>query len=73
MWILAARFKPLEQPKVAVLVRTWRKYPGIGVRFGSVDKRFQMRPVLIENPSLTGKRLEGLSNVIILPMVFQTN
>lgn len=58
-------FKPLEQPKVAMLVGRGVSIPESGEIWFLLDKRFQMRPVLIENPSLTGKDLKAY-NVIIL-------
>ena len=58
-------FKALEQPKVAMLVGRGVGIPESGEIWFLLDKRFQMRPVLIEDPSLTSKDLKEY-NVIIL-------
>lgn len=58
-------FKPLEQPKVAMLVGRGAGIADSGEIWYLLDKRFQMRPVLIENPSLSESDLQKY-NVLIL-------
>lgn len=58
-------FKPLTQPKVAVLVGRGMGIPESGEVWFLLDKRFQMQPVLIESSSLTAKDLRAY-NVIVM-------
>lgn len=58
-------FKPLVQPKVAMLVSRGMGIPDSGEIWFLLDYRFQMRPVLIESPSLTAKQLQAY-NIVIL-------
>jgi hypothetical protein len=58
-------FKPLTQPKIAMLVGRGMGIPDSGEIWFLLDKRFQMRPVLIESPSLTDKDLQAY-NIIIM-------
>jgi hypothetical protein len=59
-------FKPLAQPRVAVLTGRGTGISDSGEIWFLLDRRFQMRPVLIESLSLTAKELQAY-NVIILP------
>lgn len=58
-------FKPLVEPKVAMIVGRGMGISDSGEIWFLLDRRFQMRPVLIENPSLTLKDLQAY-NVIIM-------
>jgi hypothetical protein len=59
-------FKMLAQPKVAVLVGRGMGISDAGEIWFMLDRRFQMRPVLIESTSLTAKQLQNY-NVVIVP------
>jgi hypothetical protein len=58
-------FKPLAQPKVAVLVGRGMGIPDSGEIWFLLDRRFQMRPVLIENRQLTAKDLQAYNIVVM--------
>lgn len=58
-------YMPIKQPKVAVLVGRTMGIPDSGEIWYLLDKRFQMRPVLIENNLLTAKKLQAY-NVIVM-------
>jgi hypothetical protein len=58
-------FKPLAQPKAAILVGRGMGIPDSGEIWFLLDKRFQMRPVLIENRQLSAKDLQAY-NIIIM-------
>jgi hypothetical protein len=58
-------FKPLAQPKVAVLTGRGMGIPDSGEIWFLLDKRFQMRPVLIENRQLSAKDLQAY-NVVVM-------
>ena len=56
---------PIKQPKVAILVGRTMGIPDSGEIWYLLDKRFQMRPVLIEDNILTAKKLQPY-NVIVM-------
>ena len=58
-------YRPIRQPKVAVLVGRSMGVPDSGEVWYLLDKRFQMRPVLIESNVLTAKKLQAY-NVVIM-------
>lgn len=58
-------YMPVKQPKVAILVGRTMGIPDSGEIWYLLDKRFQMRPVLIENNLLTAKKLQAY-NVIVM-------
>jgi hypothetical protein len=58
-------FKPLTQPKVAMIVGRGMGIPDSGEIWFLLDYRFQMRPVLIESSSLTAKQLQAYNIVIM--------
>ena len=58
-------YLPVKQPKVAVLVGRTMGIPESGEVWYLLDKRFGMRPVLIENNILTAKKLQAY-NVIVM-------
>ncbi|MDR3118291.1 MAG: peptidase M14 [Mediterranea sp.] len=57
-------FKPIAQPKVAVLVGRGMGIPDSGEVWFLLDKRFGMRPVLIENRQLSAKELQAYNVVV---------
>jgi hypothetical protein len=58
-------FKLLVQPKVAVLAGRGMGIPDSGEIWFLLDKRFQMRPVLIENRQLSARDLQAY-NVVVM-------
>jgi hypothetical protein len=58
-------FKPLVQPKVAMLVGRSMGLFDSGEIWFLLDKRFQMPPVLIESASLTAKDLQAYNTIIL--------
>lgn len=56
---------PIKQPKVAILVGKTMGIPDSGEIWFLLDKRFQMRPTLIESNILTTKKLQNY-NVIVM-------
>ncbi|MDR2763819.1 MAG: peptidase M14 [Tannerella sp.] len=58
-------FKPLIQPKVALLVGRSMGIPDSGEIWFLLDKRFQMQPVLIENRQLSIGDLQAYTAVIM--------
>ena len=69
-------FKPLAQPKVAILVGRGMGIPDSGEIWFLLDKRFQMRPVLIENRQLSAKELQAYNVVVMangLPALDKTS
>lgn len=58
-------YLPIKQPKVAILVGRSMGIPDSGEIWYLLDKRFQMRPVLIESKEITSKKLQAYNTIIM--------
>lgn len=58
-------FKPIKKPEVAILVGRTQGIPDSGEAWFLLDHRLQMCPVLIENTTLTAKKLAPYNVIIV--------